>query len=305
MEPRAHHVLIGLFTVLAVAAALLFALWLGKGPGAAQQRYYNVIFNEAVRGLSVGSEVQYSGIKIGEVTALELDPRDPRKVLARVRVDGNVAIKQDTKARLALTGITGTSVIEFSDGSPSSPNLVAKDGVDPVIVASPSPITKLLEQSENNLADIREIILQAKEVLSPANVQNLSKTVTHLERASEAMASQDESIKRLVQQLTSASKHANSLLQQASGLLDNQAAHALASTERAMASLERSAAAIDQLLLDNGDALSGGIRGFNELGPALQELRDTLVSIGRITRRLEDDPADFLTGREKMEEINP
>ena len=32
MEPRAHHVLIGSFTILAAAAALLFALWLGKGP---------------------------------------------------------------------------------------------------------------------------------------------------------------------------------------------------------------------------------------------------------------------------------
>ena len=50
MEPRAHHVLIGSFTILAAAAALLFALWLGKGPNAAQQRYYTVIFNEAVRG---------------------------------------------------------------------------------------------------------------------------------------------------------------------------------------------------------------------------------------------------------------
>ncbi len=30
METRAHHVLIGLFTVLVVGAALMFALWLGK-----------------------------------------------------------------------------------------------------------------------------------------------------------------------------------------------------------------------------------------------------------------------------------
>lgn len=30
METRAHHVLIGLFTVLVVGGALLFALWLGK-----------------------------------------------------------------------------------------------------------------------------------------------------------------------------------------------------------------------------------------------------------------------------------
>ena len=59
MEPRAHHVLIGFFTVMAVTAALLFTLWLSKAPGDAVQRYYTVVFNEAVRGLSIGSAVQY------------------------------------------------------------------------------------------------------------------------------------------------------------------------------------------------------------------------------------------------------
>ena len=312
MEPRAHHVLIGSFTILAVAAALLFALWLGKGPGAAQQRYYTVIFNEAVRGLSVGCEVQYNGIKIGEVTALELDPADPRKVLAKVRVDGNIAIKQDTKARLALTGITGTSVIEFSDGSPESPNLAATDGGEPVIVASPSPFAKLLEQSSTNLTGITEVIQQAKAVLSPANVENLTKTVAHLERASGAIASQDDNVKELIRQLTTATGQANAVLRQASGmmsnaeaLVDKEGANAFRSADRAMASLEKSANSIDQLLLDNQATLSGGIRAFGELGPALQELRDTLISIRRITRRLEDDPAEYLTGRQKIEEIEP
>ena len=311
MEPRAHHVLIGSFTILAVAAALLFALWLGKGPGAAQQRYYTVVFNEAVRGLSVGSEVQYNGIKIGEVAALELDPRDPRRVLARVRVDGHVPIKKDIKARLALTGITGTSVIEFTGGSPDSPDLVATDG-DPVIVASPSPFAKLLEQSGHNLAGITEVIQQAKTILSPANVQNLTKTVAHLERASGAIASQDDNIKELIQQLTAATSQANAILRQASGmmndaqaLVDNEGTNAFGSADRAMASLEKSANSIDQLLLDNRVALSGGIRAFGEFGPALQELRDTLVAIRRVTRRLDDDPAEFLTGRQKIEEIEP
>ena len=31
MEPRAHHLIIGLFTILAFAAALIFSLWLIRG----------------------------------------------------------------------------------------------------------------------------------------------------------------------------------------------------------------------------------------------------------------------------------
>src|SRR5579871_4609539 len=94
MEPRAHHVLIGLFTVISATAALLFTLWLNKSHNDTELHYYTIVFNEAVRGLSKGSAVQYNGIKVGDVIGLTLDPRDPRKVLARIRVDSNVPVKQ-------------------------------------------------------------------------------------------------------------------------------------------------------------------------------------------------------------------
>lgn len=42
METRAHHVLIGLFTVLAVGGALLFALWLGKSSMDREYNYYEI-----------------------------------------------------------------------------------------------------------------------------------------------------------------------------------------------------------------------------------------------------------------------
>ena len=313
MEPRAHHVVIGLFTVIAITAASLFVLWLGKSPVDAQRRYYSVIFNEAVRGLSVGSDVQYSGIKVGDVVGLALDPRDPRRVLARIRVQGNVQIKQDTQARLSFTGITGNSIIELSGGSPDSRKLVAtEEDEDPIIVATTSPIAKLLEQSDSTMADITELILRAKDVLSRDNAQHLSKTVENLAQASGAIAGQSENFKILVRELTTASKQANTALQQASLLMDsthslvnNQGAHALDSVEQAMASLGRTSATIDQLLLDNQDALGSGIQGLNELGPALRELRKTLVSMNRIMRRLEDNPAKYLTGREKIQELEP
>lgn len=312
MEPRAHHVLIGLFTVIAVAAVSLFVLWLGKSPSAAEQRYYSVIFNEAVRGLSVGSAVQYSGIKVGDVVGLALDPRDPRKVLARIRVQDAVQIKQDTQARLSFTGITGNSIIELSGGSPDSRKLVAAEGEDPVIVATPSPIAKLLEQSDSTMADITELILRAKDVLSRENVQHVSKTVENIAQASGAIAGQSENFKVLVKELTAASKQASLALQRATlmmdstdALINDQGARTLDSVERTAASLAKTTATIDQLLLDNQDALGSGMRGFNELGPALQELQKTMGSMNRIMRRLEDNPADYLTGREKIQEFEP
>lgn len=92
METRAHHVMIGLFSVIVVVGAMLFGLWLAKSSVDSAFQDYEVIFNEAVSGLSQGSSVQYSGIKVGDVISLSLDPKDPRRVLARIRLAGQTPV---------------------------------------------------------------------------------------------------------------------------------------------------------------------------------------------------------------------
>ena len=89
METRAHHVVIGLFTLIVVSAALLFCLWLTNSGSDRQFRLYDIVFNEPVSGLSQGSTVQYSGIRVGEVTQLRLDRDNPNKVWARIRVSAS------------------------------------------------------------------------------------------------------------------------------------------------------------------------------------------------------------------------
>ncbi|WP_243039112.1 MlaD family protein [Dyella sedimenti] len=312
METRAHHVLIGLFTVLVVAAALLFALWLAKTSADRQFAYYEVVFNEAVTGLSQGGAVQYNGIKVGDVTQLKLDPQDPRKVLAWIRVGGDTPVREDTHAKLALTGVTGLAVIQLSGGSPQSPPLVGKNGQPPVIVADPSPLARILANGEDLMVNINEVLARASELLSPENMDRVSRTLDHLDKATGAIADQRDDIRTLLRQLAEASKQANDTLAQtqqlvrnANGLIDSQGRATFDSARNALASVERIANHIDQLVNDNRAAISGGMQGFNELGPAVRELRDAASSLRGITRRLDDNPAGFLLGREQNKEFVP
>lgn len=312
MEPRAHHVLIGLFTVLVTCAALLFALWLGKSYKDVELRHYTVIFNETVRGLSRGSAVQYSGIKVGDIIELSLDPQDPRKVRARIRVEGDIPIKLDTKAKLVLTGITGSSVIELSGGTPGSPALVGTNNEDPVIVATPSSLNQLLANSDNLMSNITELIMNAKTILSPDNAQRLGQTLESLEKVASSMAGRKDDVTAMLNALTSASQQATVALRQTTelmrdtdALVKNQATRTLDSAQRAMASLEEASSNINDMLRRNKGAIDGGMRGLNEIGPALQELRSTLAAMRNVTRRLDENPANYLLGREKMQEFQP
>ena len=312
METRAHHVLIGLFTVIVVAGALLFGLWLAKSSVDSAFQDYEVVFNEAVSGLSKGSSVQYSGIKVGDVVSLRLDPKDPRRVLARIRLGGDTPIKEDTQAKLALNGITGTSIIQLSGGTPQSPALKGKGSQLPTIVASPSPIARLLNNSNDLMTSVNLLLHNANRLFSPENIDRVSTTLANLEQITGTIADQRDDIRLALQQLVVISKQAGKTLEQtsalmrnANGLLNDQGKQMFTSAEHAMHSLERSTATIDQLLSSNKESLNTGIQGLNGLAPAVRELRDTLSSLRAITRRLEANPGGYLLGNEKNKEFTP
>lgn len=314
METRAHHILIGLFTVLVAAAAVLFALWLGKVDRDRKFNLYDVVFEESVTGLSRGGAVQFNGIRIGEVQSLRLDPQDPRRVLARISVDSQAPIRKDTHARLILTGVTGISVIRLTSGDNlDSPPLVptAKQPV-PVIVADPSPFNKLLADSGDIIVNVNETLIQVRKIFSDENVDNLHRTLRNLEQSTHAVAAQREEIAHALQELARASAQANAAMTTAAQvanntnqLLNEQGKQTLESARQSMAALERSMATVDKLLNDNRGQLDSGMRGLADLGPAITELRATLASLRQITRRLEDRPADFLLGRERTREFKP
>ncbi|MFY0730867.1 MlaD family protein [Pseudomonas sp. NFX15] len=312
METRAHHVLIGLFTVIVVTAALLFGLWLAKSSVDTEFKDYEVVFNEAVSGLSKGSSVQYSGIKVGDVISLRLDPKDPRRVLARIRLAGDTPVKEDTNAKLALTGVTGTSIIQLSGGTPQSPTLKGKDGELPTIVASPSPIARLLNDSNDLMSGVNTLMTNANLLFSAENIERISNTLEHLEQTTGAVADERDDIRQAMKQLATVGKQANTMLEQttalmrnANGLLNDHGKEALGSAEQAMKSLQESSATLNRLITANQDSLNSGMQGLNGLGPAVREMRETLSSLRVITKRLEANPSGYLLGSEKTKEFTP
>lgn len=312
METRAHHVLIGLVTVLVVAGAMLFGLWLTKSSVDDTFKDYEVVFNEAVSGLSRGSPVQYNGIKVGDVSTLRLDPKDPRRVLARIRLSADTPVKEDTQAKLTLAGVTGNAFIQLSGGTPQSPELKGRDGKLPVIVASPSPISRLLSDSSDLVTNVNLLLHNANQMFSEGNIERLSNTLANLEQTTGAFADNKGGISQAIEQLAEVGRQANAtlaetqaLMHNANGLLGSEGRQAFDSAEQAMQSLAESTATINSLLKDNREALDDGAQGLNQLAPAIRELRETLNALKGISRRLEADPSGYLLGRDNNKEFQP
>ncbi|BAN49795.1 MlaD family protein [Metapseudomonas resinovorans] len=305
MEPRAHHVMIGLFTVLVVGAAMLFALWLSRSGSEGRPQEYEVIFTEAVSGLSQGSAVQYSGITIGDVVRLRLDPKDPRRVQARIRIVGSTPIKQDTRARLSITGVTGNAVIQLHGGTPGSPVLEGENGRVPVIIADPSPIARLMSGGEDMMVAVSRLLEQANKLFSGENVAHVTETLAHLEVTTAGFAAQRDELRKTLKQVNTVTEEASTLLRTANNLLSTNGRETFASTERLLASLERSSRNVEQMLERNRQSIDSGMQGLGELGPAIAELRGTLESLRSFSRRLEQDPSGYLLRRDRIKEFQP
>lgn len=313
METRAHHVLIGAFTIGVFLAALGFVLWLSKSSSDSEFRFYDVVFNEAVTGLSRGGLVQYNGIKVGEVAQLRLAPDDPRKVIARIRVDASAPVSADTHAKLGLLGLTGVAFIQLSGGSPGSPPLRTKDGSVPQIVADASALQKLLASSEDVVTSINDVLYRIGNLVSEQNVARVSETLEHVDAIVGTVAEQRENLAETLRQLAATSGQLreavatlNRMAATTDRLMHNDVTRVLESTRHAVEQLDRVAESTAGLLADNRAALTSfSNQGLRQIGPAVAELRETLRSFKQLTDQLGDNPASFLLGRDQPKEFEP
>ena len=318
METRANHVLVGIFTVAVVVFGLLFALWMAKALSDRNWDEFDVIFTEAVTGLSRGGVVQYNGITVGEVRELSLDRADPRKVIARIRVDADTPIKADTTARLAFVGLTGVTQIQLGGGRPGSAPLrdTTTRGEVPRIIARDSAFANLLAQSEDLTATASETLLRINRLLDDRTVDNVARTMAHLEQVSGALASERDAIAGLLQDARTSAARLERVLQQAESTMggldrsvaavDRELPALLAQTGRTLTEIETLARHGNALAEDNREALQQFSQtGLAQTGPTLAELRSLLRQLNRAAARIEESPAQALLGGSTPKEYQP
>ncbi len=307
METKANYVLIGAFTIIIAAALLLFGLWAAKYSSERSWQEYQIVFREAVTGLSVGSPVQYNGIAVGSITKLSLAPNDPRQVIALVRLDAETPVKTDTRAKLAITSLTGPAIIQLSGGTPQAPTLTSVDTREaPVIQTAPSAL--------QNIADTaNRIVERLDQVLSDKNVERIAATLENLETISGDLAHRDEGLQALIVSARDAAQNLDATLDTTNGTIQRldqnlvkQLPQILAKLESTLARLDSAAGNANAILGENRAAINSfASDGLGQLGPTLSELRSLIRDLRQVSDRLEGNPARYLLGRDAPKEFEP
>src|SRR5260370_34306033 len=114
METSARYFVVGLCTVVAVAAGFLFVYWLHSTGGVGKQAFYRVRFEAPVIGLRPGVAVLFNGLRVGEVQRVNLEASNPKLLSAVIAVDPTTPVRADTHVGIDAQGLMGSTVVSDS-----------------------------------------------------------------------------------------------------------------------------------------------------------------------------------------------
>lgn len=332
METRANHLLVGGFVLLFIAGLFGFVIWLAKFQGEVSLSTYRIVFEDSVSGLAVGSAVRYSGVRVGAVTEIRLDPERPGRVIVLVELQDAVPIKEDIVASLELEGITGGRYVLLSGGSASAPELTAAEDEIPEIPSQPSALAQVLEGAPEVIANVNLLLTRANALLGEENQRNFTTVMQNMASFTTTLAENKDEVAGLMQDasatmrnlremsvtvnelaldlserseaLTARTEGTLTSVQQLATTLDTSVKEGredvtamLQEFQQAAASLRQMSDQIQGMVAENREPLRDfTATGLYELANLLTEARELITGLNRVTTEVERDPARFLFG---------
>ncbi len=112
-----RHVLETLIGAVVLLVAIVFIVFAYTSSGVATQKegYRLKAKFDQVSGLAAGSDVRIGGIKVGSVTAQELDPETYQAALT-FTIRNDVKIPEDTSAEIVSESLLGGKYVSLSPG---------------------------------------------------------------------------------------------------------------------------------------------------------------------------------------------
>lgn len=175
METRAPFVIVGAFVLAAIAAVFGFIFWLHSTGNSGPRTTYQIQFDGSVPGLLVGAAVLFNGIRVGEVTRLDLAADSPSRVNASISVVNTTPVRSDTKVGLDFQGLTGVPVIALEGGK-----LLTNSAPVTMLVAEPGAGRSMTQAARDALGRVDGVLAD--------NAAPLKSTIANLQVFSEGLA---------------------------------------------------------------------------------------------------------------------
>lgn len=268
-----------------------------------------------VKGLRKGAPVWVSGIEIGFVKDMELNPEYGTMVTMSIKKDAMKFVRKDSKANILTMGLLGDKYIEMSNGSAAAGPI----GPGDIIQGKAQPdIKDLVDASTESLGKATEFVdklgnfieevqkgegVVARLIRDPALYDDLRETTANLSRIMADFRKSQGTIKRLIDDpslynrmasATSSLEAFGKKMNEGTGTLQK-----LVDDPALYDNLNRASRQLNAVMaeLDAGKGAAGALLKDKELAVELREsiagLRETVEELKGLTRDIKANPKKY------------
>ncbi len=152
------EVKVGAFVILGLSLMIFFVFAIGDLSTAFQPGYRLRVIFDSANGITDGSPVQYAGVEVGKVQAVEiftLKEAARPKVRLIVRLPTRINVRADDEASISTFGLLGEKYLEISPGSGEGAIL----GPDGELMGKPPVSTeRIMERSNEVLNEFKRTL---------------------------------------------------------------------------------------------------------------------------------------------------
>jgi len=308
------HFRVGL---LVLAAGSLFVALIAFTIGSSMRTTigYRILFTENIKGMVVGSKVNFQGVPAGAVTAIRFADGCS---LVDIEVGEDLCEVQDvTRARIDRLLVTGQVTVELEGYERGRRRLPAGAFIPPVA----NPIGEITRQLPDVVDSVPSVLREATELLSRLNrlldddnCRRIDRILIHVEQtAAKTSRALDEIVpyaERAAREAVDVLKQADATLADArAGIADLRALLGDGAAQRLLGSLADAATRLAAVQHDLG-ALAADARSLlagnrASIGDALLGFRDAMREVRALARMLQLAPSSLVFGRQPGEPAAP
>jgi phospholipid/cholesterol/gamma-HCH transport system substrate-binding protein len=297
METRAAYVAVGGFVLALVGGLVIAALWFAHGQLVRAQTRYDIYFASVVSGLVEGSPVQISGVQVGRVIAVALDPKDPQRVRVTIEVAADAPIRSDSVASIEMQALTGGAWVAITPGTYAAPPIETIDEQNYAVIWSrDSDIQRVVATIPQLLAKLTDLTDRVASVLDDKNQASLAATLDNLRQFSASLAASSGNLDRLFADSAADAKELRQTIASMTAAVQ-RADVAIQRIDGVAADTSTTLRDVDKLVKDNQaplrDFTQNGLGEFRQLVGRTESL---ITAMTRAADALERDPSSLIYG---------
>lgn len=295
---RKRSLTVGLFVLIGLIILVAGILVLGTQQNKFSKNLVVTTYFHDVKGLKVGNNVWFSGVKVGIVKEIKFQSINDVKVVMHIEEKSSQFIREDVVAKLGSDGLIGNAIVNLVGGSDQVPPIQDGDVIKSVGGTDTDAMFATLQTNNENLVEITKNFA----VLSKQMVEGKG-TVGALMTDSTIALSLKSTVQGLDKVMADVNKASANLVVLMNKLNSNQGLiHDLTTDTVVFASLRESATQLQGVtetastLMENLNTTSARLNDKdNALGvltndpEAAEEIRQILRNLNMSTEKLDDN----------------